>query len=227
MLKLITFITIIFSSILANAQNEVTLSFLPSWGNSALHKDSIYVSAKGDSIKFETLKFFISNIKLKAQKGKGYTEKDSYHLLDCEEENTMKFALKGVPEKEFVELSFDLGVDSAKSVTGAHEGALDPTSGMYWAWQSGYINFKIEGTSPSCPTRKNQFQFHIGGYQFPYNALRRVTIKLPKIDRNILGIQFDLKVLFDEIDLKSFNSVMIPGKEAMGVADMLGKVFGL
>ena len=59
----------------------------------------------------------------------------------------------------FSKLKFQLGIDSLTNVSGAMGGDLDPTKGMYWTWQSGYINMKIEGKSNSCKTRKNQFQF--------------------------------------------------------------------
>ena len=100
---------------------------------------------------------------------------------------------------------------------------------MYWAWQSGYINMKIEGKSNSCKTRKNQFHFHVGGYLQPNYALRKVNFNF--IDNyninknNEIVLQIDLAKLFDEVHLSETNSLMIPGKDAMKIADESVKMF--
>ena len=101
-------------------------------------------------------------------------------------------------------------------------GDLDPTKGMYWAWQSGYINMKMEGKSSSCKTRKNEFQFHIGGYMKPNYAMRKV--ELVSKNQN-LNITIDVAEFFSELKLSETNSIMIPGKKAMKLADYSIKMF--
>jgi hypothetical protein len=101
-------------------------------------------------------------------------------------------------------------------------GDLDPTKGMYWAWQSGFINMKIEGKSSSCKMRKNAFQFHIGGYLKPNYAIR--TIELKPINSN-LEINVDIAQFFKNIQLSEINSIMIPGTKAMEIADETVKMF--
>jgi hypothetical protein len=95
---------------------------------------------------------------------------------------------------------------------------------MYWAWQSGYINMKIQGNSKSCKTRKNAFDFHIGGYLKPYYASRKITLE-PKNNR--LNVKVDLSKLFSKISLSETNSIMIPGKQAMEIADKSIQMFSL
>ena len=106
----------------------------------------------------------------------------------------------------------------------ALSGDLDPAKGMYWAWQSGYINMKMEGKSSSCKTRKNQFQFHIGGYLKPNNALRIVTLNLSK-NTDKIDVNINAATFFSEISLSQTNSIMIPGKRAMQLADCSVKMF--
>ena len=93
---------------------------------------------------------------------------------------------------------------------------------MYWAWQSGYINFKIEGKSSSCKTRNNAFQFHVGGYLKPNYAIR--TIELETKNSNF-EINVDLAELFNVIKLSEINSIMIPGSKAMDIADKAKLMF--
>jgi len=103
------------------------------------------------------------------------------------------------------------------NTSGALSGVLDPSNGMFWSWQSGYINFKIEGISPSCDTRKNKFQFHIGGYQEPHTTLRRLSFRL---DNQTTQIDLNLDVFFDTILLALENQVMIPGERANELASI-------
>ena len=101
------------------------------------------------------------------------------------------------------------------NTSGAHSGALDPSNGMFWSWQSGYINFKIEGLSPSCVTRKNKFQFHIGGYQAPHNTLRRLSFILNK---QTAQLNLNLEGFFERTKLAVDNQVMVPGEKANELA---------
>jgi hypothetical protein len=73
---------------------------------------------------------------------------------------------------------FTLGIDSATNAAGAGGGALDATKGMYWAWHSGYINLKLEGTSPRCTTRRNAFNFTLAAFAMEHCAHRRLCCRL-------------------------------------------------
>ncbi len=70
---------------------------------------------------------------------------------------------------------FTFGVDSLTHEKGVMTGDLDPVNGMYWAWQSGYIDLKLEGSWKNQP-----IQFHLGGYQYPYRADQKVKIRCSK-----------------------------------------------
>jgi hypothetical protein len=154
-----------------------------------------------------------------------FQEKNSFHLLDLENPASLQFSLSPLPQKKVHFLRFNLGIDSLTSVSGALEGDLDPTNGMYWAWQSGYINFKIEGKSPSCKTRKNEFHFHVGGYMQPFYAIQKMKLSVEHIDNEKITIGMDWAKLFEEIPLSKQNSIMIPGKEAMQIAQWATKMF--
>ena len=138
------------------------------------HKE--YISSQNDTLSFESIRFYLTDFQFVYKDKSTYKEPNSYHLIDFDEPESMHLAFENQKNKEIESIQFNIGVDSLASVSGALEGDLDATKGMYWAWQSGFINLKIEGTSPSCKTRKNKFQFHIGGYLEPYYALRNVNI---------------------------------------------------
>lgn len=220
-------------SLLAKAQTKIPtsntqktlISFVPTFNKKPLQTNKWYVTAQNDSVKIELVKLYISNIRLYFNNGEVFNEPNSYHLLDTDQPNSFNIALHNVPAHKISHIGFSLGIDSLANTAGALEGDLDPSKGMYWAWQSGYINLKIEGISPSCNTRKHAFEFHIGGFLPPNNALRTTKLKVKKHRQNTLTINMDLARFFNTIDLHTFNSIMIPGKDAMQTADKAIKIF--
>lgn len=194
------------------------------WKTESLSLNKNYIS-QNDTLQFSLLKLYISGIEINYTDGSFYKEKNSYHLIDIE--NLNSFSISKKENKTISNVIFNIGVDSTASVSGALSGALDLQNGMYWAWQSGYINMKIEGKSNSCKTRKNAFHFHIGGYLNPNYALRKVNIKYNNYEKNQINLVMDLSKLFEEIKLSDTNAIMIPGKEAMKIADLSTKLFSV
>lgn len=188
-----------------------------------------YISSQNDTVSFETIKFYLTNFQFNYKEKSKYKESNSYHLIDFDKPESMSIAFQNQNNKEIESIQFNIGVDSLASVSGALEGDLDATKGMYWAWQSGFINLKIEGTSSSCKTRKNKFQFHIGGYLQPYYAMRTIKIPIEKSQnsKDEFNLVLDLGKLFSEISLEENNTIMIPGKEAMKIADLTTKIFSI
>jgi hypothetical protein len=84
---------------------------------------------------------------------------------------------------------------------------------MYWAWQSGYINFKFEGNS-----KNKSFQFHIGGYLSPYKTIKTLTFAVSK-NRELIELQIDLEKFFKYVNLKELNNIMSPGEKAVELSD--------
>lgn len=122
-------------------------------------------------------------------------------------------------------IKFHLGIDSLTNVSGAVGGDLDPTKGMYWSWQSGYINFKLEGNSPLCNTRNHEFQFHLGGYSAPFASMQ--TVYLPLTAKQKANILFDVQKLLSAIDLSVQQSIMIPGGDAVALSRLVASSFSI
>ncbi len=178
-----------------------------------------------DGYVFTTLRYYISNIQLYDRGKLQWEEQNSYHLLDLSATNTLKLNL-AVPESlSYDQIRFHLGIDSTTNVSGAMGGDLDPTKGMYWTWQSGYINFKLEGTNPACPTRKNEFHFHLGGYAAPFATIQTVQLKVS--NNKSIQIIGDISKLLKDIDPAEQNTVMIPGKEAVMLSRKAAGIFSI
>ena len=104
-------------------------------------------------------------------------------------------------------------------------GDLDPTKGMYWTWQNGYINFKIEGKSNLSIAKNKEFVFHLGGYQNSFSTLQ--TIQLPVQYLSISPINIAIDKWINEIDLNKQNHIMSPSKEAVLLANKLSTIFSV
>ena len=171
----------------------------------------------GDSLTIDILRFYVGQFAL------GEAEVlPGYHLVDLEDPASLTLELPEPAAPGAGDLSFSLGVDSLTSVSGAMAGDLDPMHGMYWAWQSGYINFKLEGHTPRCPARKNRFQYHLGGYQHPWNSHRRVELSIK--DRREVIIEISIDKLLKTIDLVNDYKVMSPGAPGLQLTDHLVKI---
>jgi hypothetical protein len=228
--KLVIFFNMIIALICLSFQIKVEkkdfqLSVEPSFNKEllVLNKGN-YISEKKDTLSITTLKFYISNVVLEYENGTEYKESKSVHLIDIEEINTLQFLLKNTPDLKIKKIRFNVGIDSLTNVSGNLDGDLDPSLGMYWAWNSGYINMKLEGKSSSCKTIKKDFQFHIGGYLPNQNALQQVVLSVPK-DVKAIHLKMDLSKWLNEVSLKETNSIMIPGSKAIAMSHLYKNMF--
>lgn len=176
-------------------------------------------------IDIEQLQFYVSGVKLYDGGKTVFAEQDSYHLIVREDSARSGFTLDIPSGIEFTHIQFNLGVDSTMNVSGAFGGDLDPMHGMYWVWQSGYINFKLEGTSVLCPARHHRFQFHIGGYQYPNASIQQVRLKVLEV--NGVTISFNASLLFEQINIEEEYAIMSPGHKAVVFSSLLPELFAV
>ena len=132
----------------------------------------------------------------------------------------MSITLHEVPAGNYRNITFLLGVDSARNNGSAQTGALDLVNGMYWTWL-GYIATKLEGQYKQGNGSYNSFLYHIGGYMEPNNNMRWITVPFP--ESAIVGshmpnvhITSDVAEWFKTptiINCAHYNSIMDLGKE--------------
>jgi hypothetical protein len=207
-----------------DGNHTVTIRFTPKYNyKPVVFENEYYQLSTGDSIVCDVLRYYITGIKLLSNGGNEFAEQDSYHLVDHSNEATTTITLNVPDNILWTQIQFNLGIDSATNTAGALTGDLDPIKGMYWAWQSGYINFKLEGRSSACPTRKNEFSFHLGGYLPPGYAIQQINRSLTRM--NEIDITFHLDKFLQGIDLEKQNSIMIPGREAVELAKKAAEAF--
>ncbi|MDF2449736.1 MAG: hypothetical protein K0R26_2240 [Bacteroidota bacterium] len=205
-------------------RQNIALEIKPTFRGNDLHlQTTFYKTANGDTVSISRFRFYISAIKIAFENGATYQEQNSYHLIDAEDPLSLIIPLTDVPDEKVATITFHVGIDSTESVSGAMGGALDPVKGMYWAWNSGYINAKLEGVCKS-KQKNHPFEFHVGGYLHPYYALRTVSIPVNRTN-NKISIEADAAEWLLNMDLHKENSIVIPGREAMLMADKYVKMF--
>lgn len=182
-----------------------------------------FINTLPDSIKIDAIRFYISNVQFFQEDEFVFSLEKKHHLVDLEKPESLKIDWKKNTPLDFNTIKFDLGIDSVTNVSGAFGGDLDPTNGMYWTWQSGYINFKLEGVSPSCPARKNFFQFHLGGYQAPFANVQSIELTISN-QKNII-IEFPIEQLLEKINLKETYEIMSPNQPAVDLAKLIAALF--
>ncbi|MET0462554.1 MAG: MbnP family protein [Chitinophagaceae bacterium] len=211
------------------ANAAVSLEFIHKVGSKELFTDSSYQNNFGESYTISRFRYYISNIQWhNHHTGSLYKMPPRSFLIDEAVPESKQIALV-IPPGQYTSLSFLIGVDSLKNVSGAQDGTLDPINGMFWTWQTGYIMAKLEGSSPVSSLPRKMFEFHIGGFKGPYNVVRRVEIPLKK---NLLiskekkqapiSIVVDINKWFDgkhPLPLSAYTACMTPGKLSLQYAE--------
>lgn len=214
-------ILFLYSTSVFAQRKDVTLYVKPVvQGKAVAVNDSFYVKGN-ERIVLETLRFYISGIRLLQNDSLVWKESGSYHLYDLEE---AKGIVLPVPASvTYNRIRFYIGIDSLTNVSGAMGGELDPVKGMYWTWQSGYINFKAEGRSSASAHPKKEFQLHLGGYENPHNALRQITLSTRQ--QSVIDVYFDLQQFLQAAELAKRSHIMSPGPEAVKLSAMAAECF--
>jgi hypothetical protein len=226
----VSFITAVpFSSVLLDFSNVV--GALPLSLGSATN----YTNSSGEQFTVGKLKYYISNVQLMKGTVPAYTMPESYFLVDQASSASRTCTITNVPADTYTGVRFLIGVDSTRNVSGAQVGALDPVNGMFWTWNSGYIFFKMEGSSPAAPAG---ITYHIGGFRNANNtnALRTVDIPFGSGSLVVDGhrpaeifVKADVLKVFsgppNVISIANINFQMAPGGNALLIADNYAQMF--
>jgi hypothetical protein len=209
------FTFIVFMVFFHQARTQLNVSLR--WGTEPISLEKYYFLGK-DSLMFRELKLYLSDFQFEKQSRKQVLV--GPHFIDLEDPNSLRL-FPDFPVAEYQSLRFHFGIDSSYHVSESVDGPLNPMNGMYWAWNSGYIQFKCTGTSSSIPLTDQTFEYHLGGYRQPFETLE--AIHLP-INGNTLIL--DIKPFFEQtVDLALIQRVMIPGRLAQSYCRELSKSF--
>jgi len=213
----------------------VKISFINTVKGMPLVLDSMeYTNPFNEIYTVSRLKYYISNISLNNPQ-KHFAEAGSYHLIDAADSASLHFSF-GAAANTYNSISFMVGVDSIKNVSGAQTGALDPSRGMFWTWNSGYIMFKLEGNSTASSIFNHKIEYHIGGFAGKDNVVQLITIPLSsplKLDAgksSEIIITADLDKIWhgtNELKIAETPVTMSPGILSKKIADNYNRMFSI
>jgi len=155
-------LVIAFGSCTEEAINDASLSLDLEfrWENQPFQLEQEFnQSLTAEQLKFQTLRFYLSNVALQRTDGSWWEAANQYFLVDAAAPMDIP-EIKGVPSGSYKGIRFMIGVDSLRNVSGAQEGALSVSNGMFWNWNTGYIFMKAEGIEST----SGNFSYHLGGF---------------------------------------------------------------
>jgi hypothetical protein len=193
------------------AQQKIT--FQVEWNKNILPTLPATLQLDKQTLEIKTLKLYLSNVRAISDNKTIYATK-RFYLYDAERAEVVF----DFPEAQHIkQYCFTLGIDSATNSEGVMGDVLDPTQGMYWTWQSGYINFKLEGNF-----HNEKIAYHLGGYSYPYNSSRSVCVDA-RPNSNALVFRLDSFLL--GLSAKLPKNIMSPGEATMQLSDLLSTCF--
>ncbi len=210
----------------------LTIHFQNQVGSRLLQLDSTYSNPYDEAFTVRNFRYYISHLVVTGANGKTYNLPETSFLID-ERKPESKTITANIPFPAIRAIYFQIGVDSAKNVSGVQTGALDPANGMFWTWNSGYIMAKLEGTSPQAKAPQSNFTYHIGGFRTGENAVRKVSLPLPKpavFSQQPITILADINTWFSGVypfKIADQASIMTPGPQAMQIADNYSHMFSI
>lgn len=202
---------VFFTPFFCFTQKTTTVPVNISFDQQQLVLNQNNILSDSSSITFSTAKFYVMNAVV-FSKGKQYKMDELAKLIDADSVNELSFNGKF---EHIDSVSFLLGTTTEVNTAGLLEGDLDPIHGMYWAWNSGYINLKLEGDIIQ-NKKKTAFEYHLGGYKDHQISARTITLHPTNFE-----ISIDLLPYFQQMDFQQFNSIMIPGDQTVTLMNLL------
>lgn len=226
-MKIVLFITLSCIAPVLQAQDaSVCFHFLHAANDKKIVKDAVYFTPSGESYTLSKLKYYLSTISLSGTSQP--FESSSYQLIDAFQQDSFCIA---VQSGTYTSVQWLLGIDSLHNCSGAQDGVLDPLNDMFWTWNSGYVFFKLEGTSPSSTADRHRMEHHLGGYKNGQQIAKNICLPLPD---SLILLPNQKKHLFITVNLDKYwgnnklsnNAVCTsPGEQAKQLAKAISELF--
>lgn len=169
----------LFAQAKKDAKQTLHLLFQTSVDSVPFSFDSTYQNHFGEAFKVRSFKYYISHLRFVYADGKTVSVSVAPHLIN-EADSSSKHINLSAPQGNITSVQFLLGIDSVTNTSGVQTGDLDPTKGMFWIWNTGYIMAKLEGSSPQSKAPAKQYSYDVGGFKPGENVAREISLSLDK-----------------------------------------------
>lgn len=189
---------------------NIQLNFSNEFAGQPLQLNTQYNTLLNDQLTITTFNYYVSNVILKKADGTVWKQDESYHLYKTDDQNNGQFNinLQDVPQGQYTELTFSVGIDPVRNSSGAQEGVLDPINAMFWTWNTGYMFVRSEGFYYKNGVKQGAWIYHTGddaSYQTVTLALNNASLSTTN---NKLAVKADIQKMFggftgDAVQLKA------------------------
>lgn len=193
-----------------------------------------YTNTNGDTFNISTFKYYVSNVVLTKTDNSTFSVPNSYYLIDHGSGASFSLAISNIPVADYKAITFLIGVDSTRNVSGAQSGDLDPGKGMFWSWSSGYIMAKLEGNSPQSTASNKKLLFHVGGFSGINSVIKTVSPTFGSSTANVksdktpeIHIIANVQEWFKSsvVNFATLHTVHMPGTSAKTIAENYKNMF--
>ena len=187
------------------SEKNVTIDFKTYINGEELEYGKKYASPNGDgTFAIYDFKLYISNLQFISNENpeNNYTEKDSYHLLKFQNNNSYSLILNNISLEPYDKIRISIGIDEEANLSIKNPGDLDPTNQMAWNWTSGYKFLLLEGLySPESSENEIPIVFHIG---FSEN---KKDLEFDLISKDEIQFVIEINELFKNPNNINFNEL--------------------
>jgi MbnP len=207
-------------------EHKITVTLNHQWDGSALSLNDWYITANFDSFQLTKIVYHINNFEFIDADGSALPADDDWFMVNGEESLMPVWTMGNLDDRIFTSVRFTIGVsDSAVNASGELNSIF--TDPMFWGMANGYINFKLEGKSPS--VTNEDVTLHTGGYLEPYRVIANVEVEFPTgsevssvLGSNLLTLNMNLAEYFDNpnlIDLSTTFDIQNPNDDAVKISE--------
>ena len=204
-IKNINFIIILILLCSCTSEKNVNINFKTYVNGEELEYGKKYASPNGDgTFTIYDFKLYISNLQFISNENpeNNYIEKDSYHLLKFQTNNSYSLILNNISLEPYDKIKISIGIDEEANLSIKNPGDLDPTNQMAWNWTSGYKFLLLEGLySPESSENEIPIVFHIG---FSEN---KKDLEFDLISKDEIQFVIEINELFKNPNNINFNEL--------------------
>jgi len=177
---------------LTGQKGDLVLKFDNGVGDQDFIFGTSYNKSNGESYKFETLKYIISNVRVKDANDNvfEYPSENNVFIVDEADGNNageIFVTLNDVDAADYTDITFGIGIDQERYALGA-DGQVDflvqaQEAGMMWSWATGYRFMRFEGTFSNGTVTDEALNIHMGSVGTSLDNYREVTLSFPNTVR--------------------------------------------
>lgn len=192
-----------FNGLVVPSEGTVEINLSHVFANKQITLNSAnYVNASNDTFNIEDLRYYFTNLSFQKQNG-DWVNLKNYQLVDIKTSSSQTFTITKLPAGHYKAVKYMLGVDSVSNSSGLQDGALDPSWGMFWTWNTGYIFFRIMGRNPNS---SRAYSLDLGGNENLPSVVNDLNTYKLKNKNPKIYFEMDINEMFQNPSNYKFDS---------------------